>query len=535
MLNIIPMPENITEKKGLLTLDRNKITVSANEELSAILPMINKVLKSDFSVVQYKADISFIYDKSLEKEHYSLIADETGIKAYASGYEGAFYALTTLRQLFLSDIASDKLVCSLTEIKNDGPAYSWRGLQLDESRHFFGKDTVKKYLDFMSLYKLNRFHWHLTDDNGWRIEIKKYPLLTEIGSKRKGSQLHHWHCKEMDESEYSGFYTQEDIKEIISYAKERCIEIVPEIDFPAHSAAAIAAYNNLACREIPSEVFPFFGGVIPASKGMSDWNRTLCLGKDEVLQFVYDVIDEVAELFPFKYFHVGGDEAPTSEWQKCHVCQQRIKEEGLKNEVALQGWFTNKVNAHLKEKGKIMMGWNEILASGIIDRDIIAQYWTAQRDKKVNTHLKNGGEAVLSCHKYFYFDMLHSYCNPKGTYKFRPSTAKVPKHLANSVIGYEGEAWTEFIREEDQLFFMVFNRTLALSEAVWSKDKVKDYSSFKRRLAEHKKIMDALGINYGPDCLTMKRNHLKKIRLAKKNGIDPKHFDSEYRLSKILK
>ncbi|MBQ7295579.1 MAG: beta-N-acetylhexosaminidase [Clostridia bacterium] len=535
MINIIPMPENITEKKGKLSLDRNKITVSVGKELTAILPMINQVLKSDFTKAEGAAELSFIYDASLKKEHYSLSTDEKGIRVWASGYEGAFYALTTLRQLMGSDIASDKLICPFVEIKNDGPAYSWRGLQLDESRHFFGKETVKKYLDFMSLYKLNRFHWHLTDDNGWRIEIKKYPLLTEIGSKRKGSQLHHWQCKEMDESEHSGFYTQEDIREIISYAKERCIEIVPEIDFPAHSAAAIAAYGNLACREIHSEVFPFFGGVIPASKGITDWNRTLCLGKDEVLEFVYDVIDEVAELFPFKYFHVGGDEAPLGEWKKCAACQQRIKIEGLKDEVALQGWFTNKVNSYLKEKDKIMMGWNEILASRLIDRDIIVQYWTAKRDRNVNNHLKNGGETVLSCHKYFYFDMLHSYCSVKGTYKFKPSTAKVPKCLKGSVIGYEGEAWTEFIREENQLFFMVFNRALALSEAVWSKDKVKDYSSFKNRLSEHKKIMDALSINYGPDFLTMKRNYVKKYRLSKKNGIDPKHFDSEYRLSKILK
>lgn len=535
MINLIPMPELVEETGGNISLDRNNITLSCDERLSKILTVVKEILKTDFTIDEAKGQIRFIFNSSLKKEHYSLEVSDSNIKIYASEYSGAFYALSTLRQLFMSDLKAEKLTCPCVKITDDGPAFQWRGLQLDESRHFFGMNTVKKYLDFMSLYKLNRFHWHLSDDNGWRIEIKKYPLLTEIGSKRKGSQLHHWQCTEMDETEHSGFYTQQQIKEIIKYAADRCIEIVPEIDFPAHCASAIAAYNELACRNIPCEVFSFFGGVIPKSQGRNDWNRTLCLGKDESLSFVYDVLDEVSELFPYEYFHVGGDEAPKDEWKKCPACQKRIKQENLLDEVQLQGWFTNKVNAHLKEKGKIMMGWNEILESKITDKDIIAQYWTTKRDKNVNAHLSQGGKTVLSCHRYFYFDMLHSYCNVKGTYNFKPSKALVPKKLEKSVIGYEGEVWTEFITNENQLFFMAFHRSLALSEAAWSKDKAKNYSSFKSRVTHQEKIMDELGINYGQDFLTMKRNYVKKYLLSKKNGIDPKHFDSEYRLSELIK
>mgnify|MGYP003298330335 FL=1 len=260
-------------------------------------------------------------------------------------------------------------------------------MQLDESRHFFGMQEVRKLIDYMAMYKLNRFHWHLTDDQGWRIEIKKHPLLTEIGSKRKGSQLHSWRSLDMSHTPVEGYYTHEDIKQIIAYAKARCVEIIPEIDFPAHCASVLASYNDLACREISCEVPDFFGGIIPESRGMKDWNRTLCLGKDEVLSFVYDVIDEVAELFPFPYFHVGGDEAPKNEWEKCPRCQERMKAEGLKNETELQGWFTNKLNAYLKTQGKIMIGWNEVLAAKGIDSDIVAQYWISRNGKNVIKHL----------------------------------------------------------------------------------------------------------------------------------------------------
>lgn len=534
MLNVIPMPGLYYKEDGKIVLERNKIKVDCqNKEIrDRILPMIKELLKSDYIETEENPDI-IIRPFENKIEQYSIIMRDGKITIKVTNYRDAIYALSTLRQLFMTDLPGDTLTSRCYSIIMDFPHKKVRGLQLDESRHFFGVETVKKLLDFMSLYKLNRLHWHLTDNQGWRIEIKKYPLLTEIGSKRKGSQLHHWQCSEMDETPHEGFYTQAQIKEIIDYAADRCIEIVPEIDFPAHCASAIAAYNDLACRDIPCEVFSFFSGKIPSSQGITDWNRPLCLGKDESLQFVFDVLDEVCELFPSQFIHVGGDEAPRQEWEKCPHCQKRIKDENLKDEAQLQGWFTNKINEHLKSKNKRMICWNEVLESGIADKDIIIQYWTPKPDRRVKQHIKAGGDVLLSCHKYMYFDMLHSYCTTKGTYYFDIKKAHLPKRYDRDICGYEGEIWTEFISNEDQLFFMLFNRALALSESAWTLDR--DFYDFEQRVERHKKIMDALGISYGPDYLTMKKSTLKKRVLAKKHGIDPKHFDSEYRLSKIVK
>lgn len=534
MINLIPIPAEYKEFRGGFSIDREAVTVSFDTELECIQEMVPEILKIKIAEPAENVDISFVYDEKASKDAYSLSITESGVKVYASCYEGAFYALTTLRQLYRTDIIDNQiLTASCVEIKNDKPLYSWRGLQLDESRNFFGKDTVKKLLDFMSLYKLNRFHWHLTDDQGWRVEVKKYPLLTEIGSKRNGTQLHSWGGIDKDPTPHEGHYTQEDIKEIIAYAKKRCIEIIPEIDFPGHCAAAIASYNYLACREIPWQVFDFCGNKLAELQGIKNWNRPLCLGKDKVIDFAADVISELADLFPFEYFHVGGDEVPLNEWKKCPACQERMKKENIKNETDLQGWFTNKLNTCLKAKGKTMVGWNEVLASDI-DKDIVAQYWTPGKDDNVNKHIRNGGKVILSNHKYFYFDMLYSYCSAKDTYNFTYKDSNVPDEYKESVLGVEGENWTEWTRTEKALFFKIFNRGLALAETAWSQENSKDYGEFVKRMNSQKKIMDALDIFYGSDDITMQKAKLKKTILSKRYGFSHNDNDSEFRLQEIL-
>ena len=534
MLNLIPMPENYKEFKGGYSIDRDAVTVSFDKELEGIKDIICEILKIKTAEPEENVDISFVYDEKAAENAYSLSITESGAKVYASDYEGAFYGLTTIRQLYRTDITDNKiLTASCVEIRNDKPLYEWRGLQLDESRNFFGKGTVKKLLDFMSLYKLNRFHWHLTDDQGWRVEVKKYPLLIDIGSKRAGTQLHSWSGYDFDDTPHEGHYTQEDIREVIEYAKKRCIEIIPEIDFPAHCASAIAAYNDLACRNIPGRVFEFCGWKLGEARGYKDGNRPICLGKDSAIKFVFDVIDELSDLFPFEYFHVGGDESPTDEWKKCPACQERMRKENLKTETELQGWFTNQVNAHLKSKGKIMVGWNEVLASEI-DRDIVAQYWTPGKDKNVNKHLAKGGKVILSNHKYFYFDMRYSYCTPKGTYNFTYKDSAIPHEYKNSVLGVEGENWSEWTRTEEALFFKIFNRGLALAETAWSQESVKDYGSFVKRMESQKKLMDALDIFYGSDDITMQKAKIRKTILSKKYGFSHDDNDSEFRLQEIL-
>lgn len=532
MINVIPMPNNLTVKNGDCFLYRHRVLVHVDNELADIGDLIGKCLCLKTEKATKESHISFLFDSTLGEETYTLKAESYGIKVYAGTYSGAFYGLMTLSQLLtLSEINGETITCPQLIIEKDSPKHSWRGLQLDESRHFFGKETVKKYLDFMALYKLNRFHWHLTDDQGWRIEIEKYPLLTEIGSYRKGSQLHSWSCCEYEEVPHSGYYTKDDIREIIAYAKERCIEIVPEIDFPAHCAAAIAAYNHLACRDIPCEVLDFCGDALAKKKGIRNWNRPLCLGKDDVITFAKDVIEEVADLFPFPYFHVGGDEAPRNEWKKCPECQKRIKDNKLKNETELQAWFTNEINAFLKGKGKTMIGWNEVLASKNTDADVIGQYWTPKKDKNVISHLEKGGKVILSCHKSFYFDMAYNYCTPKDTYTFEPDKAKIKKELRNGVLGIEAEMWTEWITNEDHIFFMLFNRGLALSENAWTRKK--NFSNFKYRLQLHKALMDRMGIYYGNDCITMRKNKAYKKRTAKKHGFTSGHNDAEFRIDGI--
>lgn len=522
MINVIPRPRVAVEEEGFFEIPSDVICIRYDRRLGNMRQCVACTLGL-ISEESCYADISFIYSEKMKEEEYLLKVTEAGIKIFASDYNGAFYAMVTVKQL-LDD--ENKVPCCKI---SDRPLYSWRGMQLDESRYFFGMETVKKLIDYMAMYKLNRFHWHLTDDQGWRIEIKKHPLLTEIGSKRKGSQLHSWQCFDMSHSPVEGYYTQEEIKQIVAYAKARCVEIIPEIDFPGHSLAAIASYNDLACREINCEVPDFFGGKIPESRGEKDWNRALCLGKDEVLEFVYDVIDETASLFPFPYFHVGGDEAPTSEWKKCPKCQERMRKEGLKNETQLQGWFTKKLNEHLKAQGKIMVGWNEILAAKGLDSDIVAQYWISRNGKNVLKHMKKGGNVILSNHKYFYFDMTHEYCTVKGTYYYEPSKVGIKGKSVQNVLGVEGQNWTEWTPTAEELFFKFSVRGLALAECAWSRSR--DYNEFLERLEANKAKLDKMGIYYGEDWITLQKNSKAKKKAAKKLGLTTKNYDCEYELS----
>jgi len=529
------MPKNMLETNDCYSFKRNEATVFISPELAEIKLVLEPILKCSFTESKENPCLSFIFDTKEAEEGYSLIIDKDGARVFANSYAGAFYAMQTLRQLFATDLIGKKtLTSNYVKITNDKPAYSWRGLQLDEGRHFFGKETVKKLLDFMAMYKLNIFHWHLTDDQGWRIEIEKYPLLTQIGSKREYSQVKHWKYPKCNKTPVSGFYTKQDIREIVEYAKERCINIVPEIDFPAHCASVLAAYKNLACRELDRDVPGYFGALIPTLHGVKDWNRTLCLGKDEVYEFVYDIIDEVCELFPFEYFHIGGDEAPKAEWKKCPHCQKKIRENNLNDEVALQGYFTNKVNEHLKQRGKTLIGWNEVLAADLLDRDIVAQYWTPQKDKNVTEHIKQGGKIIMSCHQAFYFDMQHMKVPTKNTYTFNPLKHNVPKEYISSVLGFEGENWTEWTENEDQLFFKLATRTLALSECVWSDNSVKDYLSFCERVKRQRSNLEALGINCGSDEITLKNIGAKRPWSALKSQLEVIDFNYEYLLDKKL-
>lgn len=518
MIQLIPLPKTAAPLSGTFTITQDTVCYFAPELRETAAYFLNLIESSAaFSLKEGNemADIRFVYNADLPAEGYRIDCTPTGMEISAQTPAGAFYAVQTLRQLLRLDTAKKAQSLSMDCIRiEDEPRFRWRGMSLDESRHFFGVEYVKRYLDFLAMHKLNVFHWHLTDDVGWRIEIKKYPLLTEIGSKRKDTQLYGWGSRKLEGKPYApGFYTQEQIREIVAYAAARFITVVPEIDMPAHFAAAIAGYPYLACREKPSEVQWFYGGTIPEkTMGWKDWNRPACAGKESTYDFIFHVLDEIIPLFPAPYFHIGGDEAPKEEWKNCPHCQQAIREHGLRDVEELQGYFNNRIAAYLKEKGKRLIVWNEALQAGNLDKSVIGQYWTPQRDKFAEKYINEGGEMIMSRHQAFYFDLPYAQRPLKNTYCFEPVQAGIHPESEQNVLGVEAEMWTEFIPSIRRLEVFLFPRMQALSEVAWSPKEKRDFKSFLERWEHFKPVLDALGANYAETSVALARNPLRKIR-----------------------
>lgn len=506
MLSLIPLPKFYIEKDGVFTLPE-RVRVKSDFDL----PLLDG--KVDFSD---EADLVIERDGSIGKEGYKLCVTQNGITIKASSKTGAYYALQSIRKIGRLDLHGREIPCC--EI-DDEPKLSWRGVNLDISRHFFDINEVKRLLDFMFSEKLNVLHWHLTDDQGWRIEIKKYPLLTEISSKRAYSQTGGWNSFKCELKEHSGFYTQQQIKEVVEYARERGITVVPEIDFPAHSAAAIAAYKYLACREIDTEVPGYFGGIIPQWRDFNwRWNRTVCCGKESTFEFIFGVLDEICELFDAEYLHMGGDEAPYKEWKHCEKCQKVIKQNNLKDERELQGWFENRICEYLKTKGKKLIAWNDVLAADNInkeDKNIVIQYWTKKRDKRAEDYINSGGEAIMSNHQYFYFDMTYAEIPLDKTYNYNPEAYSINSKNAGNILGYEGELWTEWIEDRKKLDMDAFPRLQALGEICWSPDEKINFTDFKARLDDYKPVFEKLKINYAVDKISLPKNKIQRLHILK--------------------
>lgn len=511
MLSIIPKPISIEEKPGFVEINPNsgmfvpEIFEKAAEFLSAEL--FGSEMKR---CGEDEAQIKFLLNSKFEKEEYSICCDDRGIIVEASCFSGAFYGVQTLKQiLFFAKKSGGKVSVPYGNIK-DKPRYAHRGLLFDVSRHFFPKAEIKRLIDLMAMYKLNVLHWHLTDDQGWRVEIKKYPLLTEIGSKRKDSSTRGWHRTDLEGKSHEGYYTQDDIREIVAYAGERNITVIPEIDMPAHFAAAMASYNYLGCREIPCEVHWFCGAAIPKKMKMEAWNRSACAGKESTYRFIFDVIDELVQLFPAPYFHIGGDEAPKDEWKNCPHCQQRMKENGIETVEGLQGYFNNRIAQHLKEKGKNLVVWNEALGADNLDSSVLGQYWTLKKDKNVKKHIKKGGKIIISKHQSFYFDMGYNQYPLKNTYNFEALDGMIDPEDENSVLGIEGTLWTEWVADREKMDMQLFPRVQALAEVSWVQRGKKDFPQFLQRVHKNNEILDAMGVNYAEDKISMPGNLLKR-------------------------
>lgn len=487
MLNIIPVPLKAEEKEGFAPFG-GKLKIYG--EFSDTVKFAEKILIN----AKGGEGCELVFEKNTDaaEEGYFLKVEEKTIKVKASSEKGAFYALMTLLQL--AGNAGRVPCCEI----GDKPRFAYRGFMLDSARHFWSIDTVKRYIDLMARLKMNEFHFHLTDDQGWRVEIKKYPLLTEKGSIRKNTQLslygYNSGKEAHDDVEYGRgcFYTQEQLKDIVAYAAERHIEVIPEIDMPGHMVAAIACYPELSCTGEPAEVSTRWGVM----------DNICCCGKEDVYRFAKDVIDELCEIFPGRFFHIGGDEVPKKRWKTCPKCQEKIKKEGLKDENALQGYFNSEIAKYLKSKGKRMSGWNEILdAQDIMDTEIVAQWWVnhSAGNAQEKKWIKRGGKIIMSPVNYVYMDHPYHLRPLKKTYA--TDTELLGADFEKGVLGMEIPQWTEYIRCEKKLDMLTVPRLITFSEVCWSDRANKDYGEFEKRLENSREYFASLNCPICPKYL----------------------------------
>ncbi|MDZ4822592.1 MAG: family 20 glycosylhydrolase [Flavobacteriales bacterium] len=446
-------------------------------------------------------------------EDYQLIINPRAVVINANEPHGVFQATQTLRQLFPRATEKQKLQLPLNmecmQIR-DEPRFSHRGMLLDCCRHFMSVDFVKRYIDLLAFYKMNVLHWHLTEDQGWRIQIDKYPLLTEVGAWRT----------EKDGTRYGGFYSKEDIRGIVAYAKARHITVIPEIELPGHSSAAIASYPSLSCT----------GEKIKVENEWGVFKDIYCAGNDETFRFLEDVLAEVCELFPSTYIHIGGDEAPHYRWQQCDKCQQRMKDESLASEAELQTYFIERIAKFLETKGKKIIGWDEILEGGIPSSAAI-QSWRGMEGGVHAVTAKH--QVVMSPTSHCYFDYGLQSIDLEKVYLFDPIPAGLDMHSAAYIMGAECNMWTEHAPQE-KVDGKIFPRMLALSEVLWSYPEKRDYHEFYSRIETHYEILDAMKVNYGFPSVPVEINaHVtddQKIRLELKSEIPGLSFTYQTRL-----
>ncbi len=499
---LIPYPKSVKEDPGTFILDGSTIITVNDSSIISDAEIFNDYLKNIFGFtlkIEFKSFhkddcISLIKESEDNENADSYYLTSSANMVIIKGKDaGVFYGLQTLIQLFPTEISGSIKIPSSAIY--DEPRYQWRGMHLDVSRHFFSKEFIKKYIDYLALYKMNMFHWHLTDDQGWRIEIKKYPKLTETGAWRNATLKGHWSVfpHEFDSIRYGGYYTQVDIKEIVEYASKRHVTIVPEIEMPGHSMAALASYPELSCSNGPFEV--------ATEWGVED--NVLC-PKEETFKFLEDVLSEVIELFPGKYIHIGGDEVPKDSWKLSKYCQDLMKLEGLKDENELQSYFIKRIESFLNSKGKTMIGWDEILEGGLAPNAAVMS-WRGV-DGGIEAARQNH-DVVMTPGRFCYFD--HYQGNPKfeplaiggyttvdQVYSYEPTPDSLTPEQQKHILGAQGNVWTEYIPDEKHVEYMVFPRICALSEVLWSPKEKRNYDDFQSRLLEHFKLLDKLGVNY---------------------------------------
>ena len=523
-IHIVPAPQSIQMARG--AFDVRGACFSCDPAMDARSVEAVQGLASRLSLASGSEctvgdglGVSFVLDASMAPEAYSISVGRDAAQVRASGFSGFLYAIQTLKQMLpvavygeASDPGADwRIPCC--EI-SDAPRFGYRGLMLDCCRHFFSVDEVKKVLDAMAVYKLNRFHWHLSEDQGWRIQIDKYPRLTEVGAWRNGTMIgNDWNSN--DGIRYGGFYTKDEIRDIIAYAEERGITIVPEIDLPGHMQAALASYPELGCKGSkpqPYEVWTVWG----VSR------QVLNVGSEKTMRFLEDVLGEVADLFPGEYIHIGGDECPRDEWKTDPLCQAKIRELGLKDsdgvsaEARLQNYVTARMQKFLAGKGKKIIGWDEILEGELAEGATVMSWRGTKGGIKASSM---GYDVIMSPTTYCYLDYIqstdlehepfsisHNWATPETVgkaavtleklYGYEP-LAEIPEEARGHILGVQCNLWTEYIATPEHLEYMLFPRVLALSELQWCAPERKDFERFKSDLGFRQlPVLDKLGVNY---------------------------------------
>ncbi len=495
-INLIPKPQSSEIGNGNFILNENTVIYADKDNFEAkylqseIKKRFDKNLQISKKVNTHSGLINLYINKNLRPENYELYSSQEGIIIHGKTSKEIFMGIQTLLQLF--DVKNNALQVPFVKIK-DFPKFQWRGMHLDVCRHFFTKKEVKKYIDYLAMYKINTFHWHLTDDQGWRIEIKKYPKLTEVGAWRNGSMIGHYSEQRFDDKKYGGFYTQEDIKEIVKYATDRHINVVPEIEMPGHAVAAIASYPWLSCT----------GKQIEVQKMWGVFDDIFC-PKEETFTFLENVLTEVMELFPSKIIHIGGDEAPKTRWKNCAHCQALIKKEGLKDEHELQSYFIQRIEKFLNSKGRKIIGWDEILEGGLAPNAAVMS-WRGTEGGIAAAKQKH--DVVMSPGSHCYFD--HYQGDPKNepvafggyttlekVYQFNPLPTELTSDEQKYILGAQANLWTEYINDFNHVEYMLFPRIMALSEVLWGTSNPENYQEFQQRVFQNMKTLDKLGVNY---------------------------------------
>ena len=497
--SLIPLPVRVVPADGAFTFDVASTIALDQRELTDEGEFLHDGIRSllGFAPMLLPAPkgrtvrLSILQRDSIPAEGYTLAITPDRIDIIGADEAGVFHGITSLLNMMRQgDNASPGIACrTITDL----PRFAWRGMHLDVCRHFFPVAFVKRYIDLLARYKMNRFHWHLTDDQGWRIEIKKYPKLTQVGAWRNGSQYGPYNQHTFDSTRYGGFYTQEQIRDVVAYAQARHITVVPEIEMPGHALAALAAYPELGCT----------GGPYAVERGWGVFDDVFC-PKEETFTLLQNVLAEVMELFPGEYIHIGGDECPKVRWKACPHCQSVMEREGLKDEHELQSYFIKRIERFVNEHGRKIIGWDEILEGGLAPNAAVMSWRGTEGGIAA---AQSGHYAVMSPGSHCYFDhyqgdpafeplAIGGFTTVQKVYGYEPVPAELTPAEAKYILGAQGNLWTEYILTPEHVEYMALPRMAALAERVWSPKEVRDEGAFVRRLELEFENLGAMGIHF---------------------------------------